>query len=172
MLNILQQRRSTRKFSDKPVDSETVALFKEAVLRSASSKNNKPWEFIFVNDSDLLQKLSKSKPTGASFLQHAPFAIVVAADPEKSDVWVEDCSIASITIQYLAQSLNLGSCWVQIRKRDHKSGLSASDYIKNILQIPSRYEILSVIAVGHMIKEKKGITLDELDFNKIHINKF
>jgi hypothetical protein len=45
--------------------------------------------------------------------------IVVCGDRTQSDVWIEDCSIASILAQMASQSLGLGSCWIQVRNRMH-----------------------------------------------------
>jgi len=37
----------------------------------------------------------------------------VLGDPMQNDCWVEDGSIAAISMQYQAEALGLGSCWVQ-----------------------------------------------------------
>lgn len=68
----------------------------EAVLRSPSSKNSNAWEFIFVDQPELINQLSKSKPQSSSFLKGAQLAVVISADETKTSAWVEDCSIASI----------------------------------------------------------------------------
>ena len=46
-------------------------------------------------------------------LAGADSAVVVIADPEKTDVWTEDCSIAMAYMHLAADSLGLGSCWIQ-----------------------------------------------------------
>ena len=107
MLEVLYNRRSTRKFSDKKVEEEKIHQLLKAALHSPSSKNSQPWEFIVVDDPSLLSQLSMSKPHGACLLRHASLAVVVAGDKTKSDVWIEDCSIASIIIQLAAESLGI-----------------------------------------------------------------
>ncbi|GAG68481.1 unnamed protein product, partial [marine sediment metagenome] len=97
-LSLVQQRRSIRRYLDKPVASEKIDRLVEAALRSPSSRGFNPWEFVVVTDNGLLKKLSKAKPHGASFLKNAPLGIVVCADPEKCDVWIEDAAIASIIL--------------------------------------------------------------------------
>lgn len=67
MIELLRKRRSVRQFQDRPVEPEKTELLKEAVLRSPSSRNFDPWEFVFVEDKSLLEALSKSKPHGAGF---------------------------------------------------------------------------------------------------------
>ena len=119
MINLLRKRRSIRVYEDRKIELEKIEILKEAILRSPSSRNINPWEFIFVDDKELLIKLSKAKEHGSEFLESAALGIVVCGNEKKSDVWIEDCSIASILVQMVAQSLGLGSCWIQIRNRMH-----------------------------------------------------
>jgi len=111
MIELLRKRRSIRKFLPEKVTPEHIDIIIEAALRAPSSRGINPWEFILVDDPEKLSKLATSKQHGSEFLENAPLAIVVCADSTKSDVWVEDCSIAAIIIQLTAWSLGLGSCW-------------------------------------------------------------
>ena len=116
-LSLIEKRRSIRRYLPWPVEKEKIDVLIEAALRAPSSRGFNPWEFIFVTDRDLLKTLSTTKKHGSSFLRNATLGIVVCADEKKSDVWVEDASIASIFIHLAAESIGLGSCWIQIRKR-------------------------------------------------------
>ena len=166
----LRQRRSIRKFENKPIEPEQIELLKEAVLRSPSSRNFDPWQFIFIDDKRVLEKLAQSKPHGAAFLKNAPLGIVICADESKSDVWVEDCSIASILAQLTAQSLDLGSCWIQIRKRMHNDTTTSEDYIRTLLNIPEGIRIESIIAIGHPAENPQPIPKENLKTDRITIN--
>jgi len=97
-LDLISNRRSIRKFKDKPVSKEKINSLIEAALRSPSSRSINPWRFIFIEDKNLLENLSEAKPHGATFLKEAALGIVVCCDISKSDVWIEDASIASIFI--------------------------------------------------------------------------
>src|ERR1043166_6616426 len=119
MIELLRKRRSIRKFSAEKIAPEAVETLIEAALRAPSSRGINPWEFILADNPEMLGKLSKAKQHGSEFLKNAPLAIVVCADSSKSDVWIEDCSIAAVIIQLTAVSLGLGSCWAQIRERRH-----------------------------------------------------
>lgn len=171
-ISLLEKRRSIRKYKDKPVEAEKVDILIEAALRSPSSISRNPWEFIIVTDKQHLEKLSKSKPNGASFLKNAPLAIVVCGDPQKCDVWIEDCSIASIFVHLAAESIGLGSCWIQIRGRMNSEVQTSSDYITELLNVPSEYEIESIIAVGYPEEEKPGHKRENLLFDRIHRNSY
>ncbi len=172
MIELLRARRSIRKYTDKAIGPEKVEMLKEAVLRSPSSRNIDPWEFIFVDDRELLRQLALSKPHGARFLQGAALGIVVCADGEKSDVWTEDCSIASILVQMVAQSIGLGSCWIQIRNRMFDDQVTSEQYVKDLLKMPNRIRVESIIALGYPAEKKEPISREDLDYSKARTNSY
>jgi len=166
-MSLIQKRRSIRKFLDKPIEAEKIDLLLEAALRAPSSKGVNPWEFILVIDRDLLEKLSQAKQHGSAFIKNAPLGIVVCADPQKCDVWVEDASIASIFIHLAAESLGLGSCWIQIRERMHDAKKSSQEYIAELLNIPATMRVESIIAVGYPDEKLPPHKKEELLFEKV-----
>ena len=169
-LSLVQKRRSIRRYEDKPVEPEKIDRLIEVALRAPSSRGFNPWDFVVVTDRILLEKLSKSKPHGASFLKDASLGIVVCADPEKCDVWIEDASIASIYIHLAAESMELGSCWIQIRKRMHDQAKTAEQYIRELLNIPKNLNIESMIAIGYPAEKKSPYPKEDLQFEKVHYN--
>ena len=171
-MKLLKNRRSIRQYLDKAVEQEKIEILIEAALRSPSSRSLNPWEFIVVTNKQKLHELSISKPHGAGFLKDAPLGIVVIADPEKCDVWVEDSSIASILIQLAAESIGLKSCWIQIRKRFYKDTTTSGDRIKEILGIPENYSVESIIAIGYPDETKDGHKAETLLYDKIHYEKY
>ncbi|MHC4170946.1 MAG: nitroreductase family protein [Planctomycetota bacterium] len=172
IIELLRARRSVRKYKRRAIEREKIELLKEAALRSPTSRNKHPWEFVFVDDGELLKKLALSKPHGAAFLEYAALGIVVCADGEKSDVWTEDCSIASILVQMVAQSLGLGSCWIQIRNRMFGGQTSSEEHVRTLLRMPSNIRVESIIALGYPAEEKEPISYDALDYTRIRINSF
>jgi nitroreductase len=172
MIEILRNRRSVRKFKNKFIEPEKIEILNEALLRSPSSRGINPWEFILVTNKELLNKLSVSKKHGTDFIKTAPAAYVICADTKKTDVWIEDCSIAAIILQLTGETLGLKSCWAQIRNRPHDDNLSAEDYIKNLLKIPDDYAIVCIIGLGYPDEEKQPHSKEELDYNKIHLEEF
>lgn len=170
--DLAQTRRSTRKFKADAVPQEIQEQLKKIVLMSPASKRGNPWEFIFVEDKKTLEALSTSKTMGAAFVKDAPMAVVVIADTQKSDVWVEDASIATTYLHLAAEDLGLGSCWIQIRRRNNESGEPASNVIKKMLNIPENYEVLSLVAMGYKEEERKPFDLTRLQLEKIHKETF
>lgn len=170
MINLLRKRRSIRKFTADKIPTEAIETIVEAALRSPSSRGLNPWEFILVDDPEILRKLSGSKQHGAEFLASAPFAIVVCADSTRSDVWIEDCSIAAIIIQLTALSLGLGSCWAQIRNRMNASGKSAGSCIQELLSLPDEVVVEAVIGIGYPAEKKRPVPAGQLQLGKIRKN--
>ncbi|MCJ7499834.1 nitroreductase family protein, partial [bacterium] len=162
MIEILRNRRSVRQFQDRTVEGEKLELLQEALVRSPTSRSINPWEFIVIDDRTTIGKLSRCKPHGAGFLSSAPVAVVILGDTSLSDTCVEDCSIAAITLQYAAESLDLKSCWCQIRLRDHGDGKSAEQYIRELMGIPENYLVECIIGIGYPGEEKEPHTHDSL----------
>lgn len=169
---LIEKRRSIRRYAETPIPKDKIDRLKEAVLRAPSSRGVNPWEFVFVTDRDLLSALARAKPHGSSFLAGAPLGVVVCADPSKSDVWVEDASIATIFIQLAAEALGLGSCWIQIRERMHTEDKSAADFIADRLHLPGHLAVEAMVAVGFPAEQKTPHPKDSLQFEKIFLNRY
>ena len=172
LLELLKTRRSIRKFQNKEVEKEKVDAILKGALLSPSSKARRPWEFVAVTDKEVLKKLSQCREHGAQFLAGAPLGIVVIANPEACDVWIEDTSIASIIIQLTAHSLGLGSCWIQVRERFYTDNEKSEDYIKQVLGIPEKYFVECIVAIGYPEEEKKPYAEADLPYHKLHFNSY
>jgi len=167
-MSLIEKRRSIRQFQTTPIQKEKVDLLVEAGLRSPSSRGSTPWHFVVVTDRSMLERLSQAKPHGSSFLKNAALGIVVCADPTKSDVWIEDASIATIMIQLAAESLGLGSCWIQIRNRMHDQTQTAQDYMAGPLKLPPGMMVQAVVAVGYPAETKPPRPGAELPISQVH----
>ena len=172
MIDLLRKRRSIRKFTSEIIPAESITALTEAALRSPSSKGSKPWEFILVDDPLLLTQLSEVKKSGSAFLKEAPLAIVVCADSTRSDVWIEDCSIAAIIIQLEAESLGLGSCWIQVRNRMYSDGKTSEARIQELLGMAEHIKVLSIIAIGYPAESKPSVPSENLLNERIKNNRW
>jgi nitroreductase len=168
--DLAQMRRSHRKFTDEEIDAEDVRLILRAGLMSPTSKGQRAWQFVVVDDKTKIEKIADAKDMGSQFVKGAPLCIVVLGDPMQNDCWVEDGSIAAISMQYQAEDLGLGSCWVQMRGRGLSDGTSADTVIRGILGIPENYCVLCVIAIGHKADERKPQNDDKLKWENVHLN--
>lgn len=169
---LIRTRRSMRKFTEQELSQDEVVTLLRAALMAPSSKGTHAWEFVVVDDKELLLGLSQCKDKGAELIAGAPLAVVVLADPAVSDVWVEDASVASTMLLLQAEDLGLGACWVQMRNRTMADGKPAEEMVRALLHIPPHLRVLSVVAVGHKGMERKPFNEDRLLWEKVHINTF
>lgn len=169
---LIEKRRSIRKFTAETIDSEKIDRLKEAALRAPSSRGLNPWEFVFITDRELLEDLARAKPHGASFISNAALGIVICADPARSDVWVEDASIATIYLHLAAEALGLGSCWIQIRKRMHSENTTAEAFIAQALDLPSHLSVEAMVAIGHPAEKKSPHDRGTLQMEKVFLNRY
>jgi nitroreductase len=170
--DLLYKRRSIRSYTSRPVESDKIDRLKKAALLAPSSMSRFPCRFIFITDKKMLAALSESKKHGAEFLKNAPLAVAVTIDPDVCDVWIEDASIAATYLHLAAESLGLGSCWVQIRKRFTDNGENSEEYIKKLLGLPAGFRVLAIIGIGYPVKPLPGHTDDELRFEHIFLEKY
>lgn len=170
--DLIRMRRSMRKYTEEELSQDEVVSLLKAALMSPSSKRSNCWRFVAVDDKEVLAKLASCKEHGSSFIADAALAVVVIADPLVSDVWIEDASVASLMIQLQAEDLGLGSCWVQIRNRYMNGETSATECVREILGIPHQLEVLSIIAVGRKGMERKPFDKANLQWEKVHINRY
>jgi nitroreductase len=168
---LIKKRRSIRKYTKEPLSDQILEALAEAAIRTPSSKSRTPWTFVFVTDPDLLKELAQAKPHGATFLKDAPLGVVVCGEPDRCDIWIEDCSIASTFLFLAAESLGLGACWIQIRLRTQENGAPAEDYIKKLLDLPPNLHVESIIAIGHPAETKTSHPKSSLDFDRIIFRK-
>lgn len=169
---LLVKRRSIRHYTDQPLSPEDVKTLLEAALLAPTSKSTRAWQFVVVDDKEMLEKLSRCKAHGAEPIARAPLAIAVAIDARATDPWIEDASIAAAFIQLQAADLGLGSCWIQVRDRYGIDGTPAEEYVQDALGMPDHLPVVCIISIGYPAEERKPAALDRLKWEQVHIGKW
>ena len=173
MLNAIFHRRSVRQYTEDSIPEEKLNAILYAGLAAASSKNRRPWEFVVVRDKAMLAKLSNCRPGAGNLLGKCNAAIVVSADSELVDVWVEDCASAITQMHLMADALGVGSCWLQVRMRKTPDGArDTQDVVKELLGIPEKYGVMAMLILGIPAEHPGARTVDDLLLNKIHHERF
>ncbi|SDE41956.1 nitroreductase family protein [Desulfuromonas thiophila] len=172
LLALLRQRRSVRSFTDQPLTEAQRQLLREVALRAPSSRGRSPWHFIFVEDRALLGQLAQAKQQGSAFLANAALAVVVCADPQISDVWIEDCALATTLLHLAASEAGLGSCWVQIRQRPHDANRSAESWVQSCLAIPPNLRVATIVGIGWTGTTLPGHAAESLAQERLHQQRF
>ena len=169
LLTLAEQRRSVRQYTDEPLNRETIDKILTVAALAPSSYGQNPVEFVVVEGHEKLAKLAACKRIGAPSVRVAQAAVVVMADTTKGELWVEDCSVAAGYLLLAAEQYGIGACWNQIHLRDGQRR-SASDEIRELLDVPDGYEVLCVVSLGHKGEQKQSRSAEQMKQGRIHYN--
>ena len=147
---VLEKRRSIRKYKDVPVPKGDILKILETARIAPSAGHRQPWHFVVVENKETIKKLAKNE-----WAAEAPVMIVGLADQAASPNWCRnDLGIALEHIVLAATNLGLGTCWMGQTGRE--------ELIKGLLDIPDNFEVIAVIPIGvpnetPMPKERKSL---------------
>lgn len=171
MTNMIFKRTSVRKYSKEPISPEKVEMLLKAAMAAPSARNMQPWEFIVVQDKEILNKISEMG-TFAHMVKEAPLAIIVCADKEKEiplmsgkNYWIQDCSAATENIMLEATDLGLGSVWIGTFPKE--------EMVKPLTELfilPKNIVPVTTIAIGY--PEGENLPKNKFNKEKIHYDKW
>ncbi len=136
--DIIQKRRSIRKFQESSLPEEDLKILMDAAQLAPSASNRQPYSFIIVKDKELMRELSK-KASIQRFIRNAAVIFVAVGDPEQERWYKVDIGIAVQQICLQAVELGLGSCWL---------GAFDEENLKQLLKIPNKLHVVALLAVG------------------------
>lgn len=168
ILDVIRKRRSIRKYTGEKIDEAVLDKITQAGLLAPSSRDRRPCSLYVVRDKETLLRLAGAKAKGAKMLEGCDAAVVVAADPDKADTWIEDSSIVMAYMDLEACSLGIGSCWCQFHMRIDSSGNDAEDNVKKILSLPENHRIVGAMAFGIPDEHPEEKKLDERDISRLN----
>lgn len=171
MLDVIKKRRSIRKYKQQDVEAEKIKEILKAAQFSPSANHLKPWEFIVVKDKQLKEKLSQTTPW-ASFAADSSVIIVILADEQKSNDWLEDGAVAAENIYLETVNQGLGTCWIQVRNQQNSQGKDSEKYVKEILRIPETMRIICLLPIGYPDEHLSEHDDKEYSEQKIHYEKY
>ncbi|MDL2262748.1 nitroreductase family protein [Bacteroidales bacterium OttesenSCG-928-I21] len=163
-LSVIFNRKSVRNYTADPVSEENVQTLIKAGMSAPSGKDIRPWEFLIVDNRDVLNTLAEELPH-AKMLSHAPMAIIVCGDSARSSYWYLDCSAAAQNILLAAEALNLGAVWTAAYPYEDRM-----DAVAKNANLPPHVLPLCIIPVGHPNGE--FMPKDKFDESKIHYDKW
>ncbi len=167
--NILT-RVSVRRYTDEPVDDEEISAILHAAMSAPSGVNKQPWEFIVVNEPELLHKLADTLPY-AKMAAQAPVAIVICGNKERmltgvdDNLWEQDCSAASENVLLAAHALGLGGVWTCLYPHQVRI-----EPVKKILNIGDNLIPFNLIPIGHPVADHAPMNKwcpERIHFNRL-----
>lgn len=151
-METILSRRSIRKYTDKPIEQKIINQLLEAAMSAPSAGNQQPWQFIIVDERNILKEIPKFHPY-SQMLKNAQLAILTCGDlslERHPGFWIQDCSAATQNILLAAQANSLGAVWLGIYPREERL-----EGIKKLLAIPEHIIPLSMVCLGYPAEHKK-----------------
>lgn len=167
-IDTIYDRRSIRKYLDKPVNPDIVQEILRAAMHAPSGYNRQPWHFVVFDNKDTIKTVKEMHPY-ASSLETAPVCIMVCGDTEKElakGFYQVDCSAAIENMLLAAKALGLGTCWMGIYPWEETMAAFREKF-----NLPQNVEPFALIALGYAEKELQRPS-DRVDESKIHYNKW
>jgi len=171
VLDAIYARRSIRKFEEHQIEREQLLTLLEAATWAPSGGNNQSWLFTAIYNKDVLKHLNcvvreafqrwtpdddypgkhsskkrAKEDENFSFFHNAPALIIASNRPNYANA-MADCALALENIFLTAQSLNLGSCYI-----NHLHWLREDPPLREYLStigIPKEHVICSSAAIGY-----------------------
>jgi len=147
----IRKRQSVRDYEDKPVPEEKLRNVLEAARLAPSANNRQPWKFVVVKERKQRQELTRAA-NGQTFIGEAPIIIAaVATNPEHIMTcgvpsYAVDLAIAVDHMTLAAVDEGLGTCWI---------GAFSQQKVREILRIPAKYRVVTLLPLGFPGKEKE-----------------
>lgn len=166
-LEAIRTRRSIRKYEDKTVDDALVREILDAAMMAPSAGNSQPWQFVVVNDREVLDSLAEMHPY-VKMVKQAKVGILVCGDLSKEKFpgyWVQDCSAAIQNLLLATHALGLGAVWTGIYPMEDRVQAAAE-----MFNLPEHVIPLGFIPMGWPAQQPKSESRFKED--RIHYNTF
>ena len=170
-LSWIMSRKSVRNYLDKPIAVEDMQKILRAGMAAPTAVNQQLWEFIVIDQPDVLKRLGEELPY-AKMLLRAHVAVIVCGNLAKtfdnnpqSLYWIMDCSAATENILLAVESLGLGAVWTAVYPEP-----SRVESVQRILNLPQTVMPLNVIPIGYPERDEQP--KDKWNENAIHWNRW
>ena len=163
---LLRDRRSIRKFQDRPVEPEVLDTILKDTTLAPTASNGQPCKFIVINDRDLIKELSDEskaniladvaadpslrvamyapvlKKPEYNVFYDAPCLVLILGSDEL-EMLDADSSLTAAYMMFAATERGLGTCWINLGARIRKPELLAQ------LGVPEGCRIVAPIIIGY-----------------------
>ncbi len=143
----IQNRRSVRSYSRKPIPDDVLERMRQALRHAPSACNFQPWHFIFVTDAELRQKVAKAS-NDQTWMADAPVIVAACGLPDQAYKQMGgrhnstsiDVAIAMDHLTLAAVAEGLGTCWI---------GAFNEEKVKELLGVPRQAQIIAMTPLGY-----------------------
>ena len=157
---LVHQRRSVRRYSERPIAKEDLLKCIEAARLAPSGCNSQPWHFIMIDEPALRKRVAERIFSGLysmnKFAKEAPVLVAVVSEKEQflasfggqvrdTRYCLVDIGIACEHLILQAQEFGIGSCWI---------GWFDEKALKEEMKISKNKKIDIVISLGYPGEDK------------------
>ena len=155
MMEVIQERRSIRRYQDKDIPDDALARVLEAARWAPSWANTQPWEIVVVKEQNIKKRIQEAvSPRNPSSLAiiNAPVLLVICGRMKKSgfynntyptkfgDWFMYDLGLATQNLCLAAHDSGLGTVIV---------GLFDHDRVGEVIKIPADHEVVVLVPLGY-----------------------
>ena len=151
VLNNILTRRSIRAFKKEQIKDDELEMILKAGIYAPSGMNKQSWQFTVVQNKEKIEALAKvvreelGRDEGYNF--YAPPTLIMLSNERDNNNGLADCSCALENIFLMANSLGIGSCWINQLKTicDNKK---VRDLL-NEFEIPENHIVWGMASIGY-----------------------
>ncbi|MGE4266210.1 MAG: nitroreductase family protein [Deferribacterales bacterium] len=149
-IELSRKRYSVRKFQERKVEEEKIAVLTEAGRVAPTASNLQPQRVIVIDSVEMLEKVKDSTP----YHFNAPLVFLICYDTSVSwkrkfdgkDMGEVDASIVTTHIMLAAEDLGLGATWV---------AFFDPQVVKQKFSLPAGVEPVAFLPVGYPSEDSK-----------------
>lgn len=158
----IKQRRSIRKYLDKPVPRDILVKCVDAARLSPSGMNRQPLKFIIVNEKTKLKEVFNLTRWAGYLPDYGPSKaemprayVIILLDTTIRQTLGHDAGIAAMSVSMVAFDHGLGSCML---------GAIDRAKLRPLLKVPQHLEIVLAVALGYPAEQP---TIDKVENGEI-----
>ena len=142
---LIQNRHSCRKFSDKPIPQEQIDKLWESAIYAPSAGAIRPFEIFPITDVEKKKRIGGSQEfigtAGVVFVFTADFSAMTKKYGERGKRYVYiEAGHAAQNVLLTAESMGLGAVPI---------GAFKDDEVKKVLSLPDYLDPIYLVAIGH-----------------------
>lgn len=157
VLENIISRRSCRSYTNKRVSREDLDLILKAGIYAPSGMNRQTWQFTVLRKKENILELASivgkalQRPEGYNF--YDPDTIILVSNEMDNSNGLADCACAMQNMFLMAESLGIGSCWINQLK-----GICGMPQIRKQLKalgVPDNHVVWGIVDLGYAAQPKK-----------------
>lgn len=167
--DVINTRRSVRAYTEQPIEPEKIEAVLRATMQAPSAGNQRPWEFLVVQDRATLEWLANthqySKPVAG-----AAAAIILLGNHENLRFpgnWQQDMGAAAQTALLEIAAQGLGAVWMALWPDEARV-----KYVRDHFNLPEQILPFAIISMGYPEKPDANHFVDRYEPERIHFERY